>query len=384
MGAAWALEQNPRTDLVARLEGPSGLVASFDERGRRLLVGGGQGLRVWDLQTLEPLTELLRLGQAPVAVGAFSADGRYVAAASGHILTVWDVDTGVAVVQLSYEQAVQALNFSHDKRLLAVAVGDQVEIVSLRRAGRVSVRVHDHEVYGAAFDASGRVLSVTTGESGGIRVMLKDGQQDDRGVWARAHLWDVKSGVDVLTPRPVSFLPPDARAKGLPVVTAALSASGKRLATFVVPDGLSVHDISGVPGTRPKGICYANVGDSVELKGTDWISQLSFLTEDLILLSGNGCNSSLVRVPDETTYVGAEQLSWAADLVEASPDGAYVMSLNLSGEVAVYSDHGRGMATFRLPESGKGLPRGSFSRENMFAVAFKGDSMTEVRKIVGE
>jgi serine/threonine protein kinase/WD40 repeat protein/tetratricopeptide (TPR) repeat protein len=99
---------------------------NFD--GSRLLTDGGGEVRLWNVETGQPLTPVLIHGAAVVPASRFSSDGRWAALVceKGTAVQVWDAVSGEPVTGLiKHPAVVSRVQFSPDNRfLLTVASTD--------------------------------------------------------------------------------------------------------------------------------------------------------------------------------------------------------------------------------------------------------------------
>jgi WD40 repeat protein len=86
-------DPTPTPKLLGKLPGSSGTSASFSSDGKRILTAGAGEARVWDAQTLRPVTEPLRHGDF-VRLAAFSPDATKLLTAGDNEVRVWNAATG--------------------------------------------------------------------------------------------------------------------------------------------------------------------------------------------------------------------------------------------------------------------------------------------------
>jgi WD40 repeat protein len=110
------------------------MYVAFSPDNRRLLTCGFDfSARLWDVQTGQPLSGLMRHGQ-PVVWGAFSPDGSSVVTVSrDKTARVWDAATGVPLTPpLRHKSALSGAFWSADlKKLETVTVDDYLQIWDL-------------------------------------------------------------------------------------------------------------------------------------------------------------------------------------------------------------------------------------------------------------
>ena len=141
-------------------------VASLTPDGRRLAVIHS-GVHVWDLSTGKAIGRLPKAHELDdVASGAaLSPDGRLLATSqyTARTLRVWDVETGQPLWEVRTHR-LGPVAFSGDGRLLAFATGQLVHLVDARSFKEMlSFRVdwhRDEDLSSLTFDPAGKVLAV--------------------------------------------------------------------------------------------------------------------------------------------------------------------------------------------------------------------------------
>jgi WD40 repeat protein len=178
----------------------SGLVAAaaFDPSGRLLLSAGeDRTVRVWDLATTEPVYTPLP-HDSHVIKGGFSQDGKTIFTSAGVIdaaySRAWNTEAGSPVTPpLRHAKAVLDSTLSDDGHLLATAGEDRTARIWRVGDGEpfVPPLAHDGGVYKVDFDHDGRRLLTVDN----VPFFYGTGNGP-----AHAHVWDVATGTQVLTP----------------------------------------------------------------------------------------------------------------------------------------------------------------------------------------
>jgi WD40 repeat protein len=178
----------------------------------------GSVVRLLDLATGKERRRFETNGRGGVPV--FSRDGRLLATASG-IIAIWDVATGEAKVPSARQEYGVPLGFLDGGRTLALAAGDGIALMDVKRAGDTAILTQRRLVEGM----------------GGVRALSPDGKVAVvyDGSYRNLCLWDVVRGVEAhkLAPeryrREILFAP-DGKTVGLSdsgVVSLCDVATGK-------------------------------------------------------------------------------------------------------------------------------------------------------------
>jgi WD40 repeat protein/serine/threonine protein kinase/Tfp pilus assembly protein PilF len=228
---------------------------AFGQGGRRVATASQDGMaRVWDLETGQPITPLLRHGGAVHRV-EFSPDGgRLVTASEDKTARLWDAVTGQQLQSLPLGEAVQSVSFSPDGRRVVTRSGGMIHVWEAAGGKHLTefyadIAVALNEV---VFSADGRRI-VATGLQRAVRTWDADtgrllSQVQTYGLaWLSAdHSRAVSGGPgvpaqvwDVMTAQPVT--PPLEQGRG--TIQAAFSLQGDRMVTTGVDGTVRVWDI---------------------------------------------------------------------------------------------------------------------------------------------
>jgi WD40 repeat protein/energy-coupling factor transporter ATP-binding protein EcfA2 len=187
---------------------------TFSSDGKMLLTGSlDKTARLWDVQTGEPLGELLRHEKSVYAV-ALSADGKTALTGCGdQIARLWNAENGSIIHSLAHERPVWAVAFSSDGDMaLTGGKGGGVKLWNARTGEfQNELKGTFNNVFDLAFSPDGR--KILTGD-------LND-----------AKLWDTKSR------RKLHSL------HGTAVSDVAFSADGQTAATGAVDNKARLWDV---------------------------------------------------------------------------------------------------------------------------------------------
>jgi WD40 repeat protein len=260
----------------------------------RVVSGGDDGLRVWDLGSGRVVAELKGHGGRPVGSIAVLPDGRVVSGGGDGVLRVWDVGSGRVVAELKgHKGGVLSIAVLPDGRVVSGG-GDAVLRVWEVGGGHVVAELKGHEapvrslvvlpdgrvVSGGddrvlrVWDAgNGRGVAELKGHEASVRslVVLPDGRVVSGGVDTVLRVWDVGSGR---------------------VVAELRGHEGGVLSIAVLPDGRVVS------GGDDRDLRVWDVGSGrvvAEVKGHGWVWSVAVLPDGRVVSGGD---DGLLRVWD--------------------------------------------------------------------------------------
>ena len=212
-------------------------IATWSLDGLRLERKGGTGIvQIWDLETGQPDSELLKHADLVLDV-AFSPDGRRVATASiDKTARIWDAETGKSVGEpLRHSGMVTMVTFSPDGRRVVSASGETGQIWDAETGLPVGKPLnHAVVVDGKRLDQADVVDCI---------VFSPDGRRVATGSWDKtARIWDAETGNPMGEPLIHSSW----------VQTVAFSPDGRHIATACHDASARIWDVeTGQPVGEP-------------------------------------------------------------------------------------------------------------------------------------
>jgi WD40 repeat protein len=147
--------------------------ARFSPDGRKLVVvKESETIRVWDAQSGQFLTPVLRHSQGTILDAQFSPDGRRLATtAEDRLIKTWDAETGTPLTPgWPLPRTARFIRFSPDGTRLAAASGDGIARLLDSESGQVLFELaHADPVRSVEFSRDGRLL-VTASADGTARI----------------------------------------------------------------------------------------------------------------------------------------------------------------------------------------------------------------------
>jgi WD40 repeat protein len=181
----------PPTDLPELDEKVPTQTLAFSSGGRQLACARGDASGVHSVVVAD-LTGGKTRSFKPAHKGIpwrllFSQDGRRLFAALGGDVVVWDLESGQETLLLHSDAKGQNLAVSAQGDLLACCLPEGVRLIDLTsEKEKAFLRAEGHEPMAAAFSPDGRRLATV-------------GRPDAFGRGGGIHLWDVASGLELLT-----------------------------------------------------------------------------------------------------------------------------------------------------------------------------------------
>ena len=175
----WDLAAQKSSTIALKMPGPV-IRLQFRSDGQRLLAAGGDGARIWDVESDRPATPPLFHAQT-ITDAAFSPNGSTVATASiDDTARLWNAETGQAIADpLKHGSDVFRVVFDADGRLVATCSDDNTCRVWDVRTGlpHAPPLPHSGSTTAAAFGPPGRLL-LTASEDGTAKVWRIDPPSD--------------------------------------------------------------------------------------------------------------------------------------------------------------------------------------------------------------
>ncbi|KAJ3510183.1 hypothetical protein NMY22_g16047 [Coprinellus aureogranulatus] len=268
---------------------------AFSPDGSKVISGSGDStIRVWDVKSGQPLGIAIEGHRGPVYSAMFSPDGsKIVSGSQDKTIRIWDALTGEALGDPieGHTKAVYSVAFSPDGQ--RIFSGSQDTTVRVWE-------VHNRElVIGPLQGHTGAVLSVAASPDGSRFVSGSD---------KAIHIWDALHGQDIFGP-----------IKG---------HSGRVRSVAFSPDGSKI-----VSGSEDRAICIwdAQSGQSVgrPMEGhLGWVEAITFTPDGHKIISGS--YDSTIQIwdlqIDHTTGDPGHCHSGSVTSVAYSPDGSRIVS----------------------------------------------------------
>jgi len=153
------------SEIRAYLKGHTGLVQSvaFSPDGKTLASASEDGtLRLWDVETLEPIGQPLLEHTKNVFSVAFSPDGKMLASGSGDTtIILWDAETRQPIGQplSGHTKDIFSVAFSPDGKTLASGSDGSIILWDLETRPPIGQPLQTGLVWGVAFSPDGKMLA---------------------------------------------------------------------------------------------------------------------------------------------------------------------------------------------------------------------------------
>jgi WD40 repeat protein len=320
----------------------------FSSDGHRVVGSGDKTVRVWDAATGKPIGEPLTGHTDAVSKVAFSSDGhRIVSGSNDHTVRLWDADTGKPIGQplTGHTDGVSSVAFSPDGRRIVSGSGDKTVRVWDAATGKPigePLTGHTAAVFSAEFSPDGhRIVSGS----------------DDKTV----RVWDAATGQPIGAPLTghtdtvfsVAFSPDGRRivsgssdntvrlwdaATGQPIgepLTGHTAAVGS---VAFSPDG---HRIVSGSGDKTVRVWDAATGQPIgaPLTGhTESVLSVAFSPDGRRIVSGSDDDTVRLWDADTGKPIGQPHTGHTdqVDSVAFSPDGARIVSASADKTVRLW------------------------------------------------
>ncbi len=240
--------------LLGRLEGSGGRCVSFSADGKRLLTADVESARIWDVQSLKPLTKPIKHG-ADINSAVWIADDARIATIGGNDVKFWDVQSGEMVSRIAHDLEVGPAAVSPDgKWTITANARDGATLWSTITAKRARVLEELKPLYWAAFNDDGTRL---------LTYILRNPKNRLFGGTLRVQ--DVETGKNIIPPQATDY-------NGFGNSMAKISPDGTRI-VIANAKGYSVYQIDGF-----KKISRQEENDADSLDGG--YTEMVFFTPD--------------------------------------------------------------------------------------------------------
>lgn len=177
----WDPQEGARKLYVIGHEG-LGWGIAFCGSNRRLAVGSGEAVRLWDVDTgLDLLT--FSLVDSAMAAMACSPDGtRLATVGAAGAVRIWDTENGKQVLALQCDGTLNRLAFSADStQLITYGVDGAVKLWNVASSREVVTISTSHGSNDVAFSADGSLLAAAVGDAGAFAVWSMPSGDDSTG-----------------------------------------------------------------------------------------------------------------------------------------------------------------------------------------------------------
>lgn len=319
-------DQQKPADLTIPSGSDLAMVLSHD--ARRLMCATRSVVQVWNTQTLQPVAPPIRANaEQPFVCTAMSPDATKIAVASAVDIRLIDVATGREHSSLKQRGTV-SVDFSLSGDQLLTRSATEINVWTIDDLVKLKRWPMDRRVYTLLWGGDDLIVAVLQNAEHDLSYR-KSSDHAKPHTNGKAHLWRVSSGKLLRKPLEVSrvydHVMNDPRSGLEPWVRpVAVSSDGKRLATFVLPDGLQIRRLPD--GQVESQVPAAGRTDEVHTGACSW---LTFSPDgSKIVVCGPASELSVLDAATGERLYRKEQSIVSADF---SRDGRYLLTVSYDG-----------------------------------------------------
>jgi WD40 repeat protein/serine/threonine protein kinase/tetratricopeptide (TPR) repeat protein len=313
--------------------------AQFSPDGTRIVTAAGNQARVWDSHNGKPLTEPLQ-HDGLVTSAHFSPDGMRIVTVRGSSVYVWDAASGTQVTELKHRAAalVNSAQFSPDGKRIITASGTTARVWDAQNGKPVSEMLqHTGFVSSARFSPDGK--RIVTASRGGT-----------------VHVWDAQTGKQLTEPLK----------NGGVVSSAQFSPDGRRIITATWSGAVRLWDaqtgqlLPGLPNQDNR------------------INSVEFSPDGRRILTASG---QTVRVWDSQSsrpLTDPLQHNSVVNSAQFSPDGKRILTASRDGTARVWEVHNGQAPLTEVLKQGNRVNSAQFSPDGARIVTASDDGIARV------
>ncbi|MEJ2551351.1 MAG: TIR domain-containing protein [Anaerolineales bacterium] len=342
--------QYPKVSRIIMHEGVRSVAISPD--GKILASGSADGsIMLWDMASVQPLSDLLRGHDSTVWTLDFSPDGKWLVSGSeDQMIILWDVDSGQEIERINTSMDIRNVAFSPDGRTIAsIDASDQ--------GGHVVLWDVD------SMQAVGEPLGEFWGGTGEV-AFSPDGEKLACG-FGNVMIWDLSGEQPIAEPL-----------QGNPeqVMTIAFNPDGKILATA----GEDVDSLILLWDVESKQL----IGEPLEGHSSEIIS-LAFSPDGDTLASGSRDRTIVLWNAASGQAIGEPLSAHIARISEIAfgPDGTTLASASEDDTIILWNVEGAAYSKEIVPLENSGVTRDGLSADGKILASVDDDGAIHLMDI---